>query len=218
MTARNGKDGTLSAEGEDRLRRELRHDIEHGQSGEGCDGDADVAQTVGCQDTPLPNAHYLAGSAFLTLVAMLWFVLAAVAMSARSSLSATYLAWGAAGYVAPFAFGFLMGRRDAGRCGPGCMPWVFMESRMAVLLVVSGFMVHGAMAGGAAVREVWEPPLLWAPAILWPVIVVGGALEGIVLGGIAGALPRRALWHALRCVVSRGRRAAAVRTQRRTGP
>ena len=98
------------------------------------------------------------------------------------------------------------------------MPYLGFECRLAVLLIVFGFMFQDFMAGGSHPRAAWEPPIVWVPAVLVPVIALGGGLEGTVLGEAAGGLARRTPWHALRFIVSERRRAAAARERQETKP
>ena len=249
MTARNGKDRRLSAEGEDRLRRELREviperndaeaDSEEGEHdnpepGGACEveptnehkGDANDAADDGGRrnsgqepgagdDDQVPDTHDLEASAVLSLITMAWFLLFTVAMSEQLP-ALTYLAWGGAGYVLLFALGFLLVRKEpvAARVRP--MPGAGFESRVTVLLIMFAFMFY-ALIGGGEPRAGWGPPLVWVPAVLLPAFVVGGALDGALLGLIARGLPRRTPWHALRFIVSARRRAAAEGTQQETG-
>ena len=248
MTGRNERDRRLSAEGDGRLRREHRDEIEGQRGGGGGEEgghddpehevaagsagtedaangaiderdeetpDRDVAEIVAGQLCPLPNAHCLAGSAFLSLIAMLWFVLAALGMSRYLSLG-SYVVWGGAGYVLPLALGFLLGRKNSVGGAALRVPSMFLECRVAVLLIVGGFLVHGSLVGGEGSHAAWEPPLVWVPSLLWPVIVLGGMLEGAVLGTTARGLHRRTPWRALRFIVSERRRAAGERKQQET--
>ena len=113
MTARNGKDGRLSAEGVGRLRRKVREELEEAQGTEGGGAGYQITQ-----------AHYLAGSVFLSSITMVMFVLSTIGMSGQLSWQA-YLVWGGVSYGLGFAIGFLVARREGGKAGKGrCPIWV----------------------------------------------------------------------------------------------
>ncbi len=162
----------------------------------------------------VPDTHELECSAFLSLFTMAWLVLFTAAMSDQLP-AAVYLAGGGVGYVLLFALGFLLCRDDPAAERERPVHVAGIESRMTVLLIVFAFLFH-ALFGGGDPRAGWEPPLLWAPALLLVAFVVGAAIDGALLGVIAQGLPQRTPWHALRFIVSERRRAA--RKQREAGP
>ena len=162
----------------------------------------------------VPDTHDLEGSAVLSLITMVWFVLFTAAMSEQLPVQ-TYLAWGGVGYVLLFALGFLVGRKEPGTESARPRPAVGFESRVTVLLIMFAFMFY-AFIGGGDPRAGWGPPLVWVPAVLLPAFVVGGALDGALLGVIARGLPCRTPWHALHFIVSERRRGAGARQQRET--
>ena len=122
-----------------------------------------------------------------------------------------YLIAAGTGYAVSFTVGFMADRwwPAAARSRPPRLPGAGSECRMAILFVVCGLMVHGLWGGDAQPGAGWEPPPLWVPAILIPVIGFGGVIDGALLGETASGLPRRTPWHALRRVVSERRREAA---------
>ena len=248
MTGRNERDGRLSAEGEDRRRRELREAIVEGNDTEADSeegehdnlepggvgevepttehkGDANDAADDGNprnsgqepgsgEGGQVPDTHDLEISAFLSLFTMAWFLLFTVTMSEQLPAQ-TYLSWGGAGYVLLFALGFLLGRKEPMTERVRSLPAPGFESRVTVLLIMFAFMFY-AFIGGGDPRAGWEPPLVWVPAVLLPAFVVGGALDGALLGVVARGLPRRTPWHALHFIVSERRRGAGARQQRET--
>ena len=186
-----------------------------GDTGQGDGGACRRGQGLGGGAVgPVPDTHALEGSAFLTAMMMVWFVLFTIAMSGQLPWRA-YLIAGGAGYAGFFAFGFMAQRwwpatmRDRERRPPA----VGFEWRLAILAIMLGFMVQGFFGSGADLRVEWEPPLLWVPAILMPAIAMGGAIEGALLGEIASGLPRRTPWHALCFIISTRRRSAAERNR-----
>ena len=160
----------------------------------------------------LPETHALEISAFMSFLMVLMFVLAVSGMSGQLPWR-SYLIAGGVGYVFGFAAGFLAGRTDpvAMKACSGRVPFG-VEFRAAIWAVMLGFMFQDLLEGGAEVRAA-AMPLLWVPPLLLPAIIMGGAIDGLLLGGIASGLPRRTPWHALRQVVSAWRQEAGARTK-----
>ena len=172
------------------------------QGGQNC-GASEIGQ--------VPETHALEVSTFMSFLMMLMFVLATVWMSGQLPWRA-YLIAGGVGYGFGFAAGFLAGRTDPMERGDrsGQVPFG-VEFRMAIWAIMLGCMFHDFLESGAGPRTEWEPPLLWVPPLLLPAIIMGGTIDGLLLGGIAGSLPRRTPWHALRFVFLERRRLAVGR-------
>ena len=176
--------------------------------GGGPDDHRGVQERVGGVEGGGPDTHDLECSAFLSLMMMVMFVIATLGMYEQLPGRA-YLVWAGGGYAIGFVLGFLLGRQGPDSDRPSSRGGAAFECRMAVLLTAGGLAFSGFLGSGEEPWGGWEPPLLWVPAILLPAIGVGGGFDGALLGGIAGGLPRRTPWHALRFIVSERRRAAA---------
>lgn len=180
-----------------------------GGVGDPCRGGLELG---GGQGRPVPDTHEFRDSAGLTLTMTVMFLLSTAGMSEQLPWREYLIATGV-GYAVSFTVGFMAERwwPAAARCRPPRRPGAGSECRLAILFVVCGFMVHGLWGGGAHPGAGWEPPLLWVPAILIPVIGAGGTIDGALLGEIASGLRRRTPWHALRFVLLERRRLAVGR-------